>query len=357
MPNSLKPSFLLLSGVVVLLSGAAPGDETSGTRQARSAEIGWPPGSFLAADENGALAVLVPGERRVTVWQEGKAPRSCLVHEGSEAAALLAGELIGIAKSPSELLVAAPAGPLTSLLTLELSTCRPGEVVTLEARVVRVAGSRAGWAALEEHPAGGVKATLFNSALRRRGETSPFLGEAPSTHPGARDALPVLMGPDLWLLPKAEYSPRVWDAERKRWEALTVPGCLRVSGFDVTPEENVAWLTRMSAGAAERDKPVIERMLASARAGKGPRGYVGAVAGAASASGRRLGVLLRTDRSRSCRLDVWDLGTPRLIRSAAFPGTCPGSLALSSESAWLPVDGSLKEVRLGPPKRAGAACE
>ncbi|MCL4809092.1 MAG: hypothetical protein KJ062_15090 [Thermoanaerobaculia bacterium] len=110
MPKSLKPSFLLLSGVVVLLSGAAPGDEASGTRQARSAEIGWPPGSFLAAVEDGALAVLIPVERRVTVWQEGKGSRSCLVQEGSEAAALLAGELIGIAKSPSELLVAARPG-------------------------------------------------------------------------------------------------------------------------------------------------------------------------------------------------------------------------------------------------------
>lgn len=85
------------------------------------------------------------------------------------------------------------------------------------------------------------------------------------------------------------------------------------------------------------------------RAGHGGAGFIGAGAVAAAAGNHeRVGVLVRTNRARSCRLDLWDTETHTLASSVSVPGYCPGFLALGEHQAWTFKKDGFQAVALTP---------
>lgn len=300
-------------------------------------------GARLMTDSSGVVALFEPHTRRLSAYRAGRRAYGCASGiQGVDAwPVAFSGRIEATAIAGSRVLVAAGDGRSTTLSVIDLAECRVIKTRDLrEPELIRSAvGSATGWAIAIRKPTGPPRVMLLSPDLDLVQETSPFNGPNVSKNAGAANVLPVLAAGRLWILPKGRYGLVEWREGDGHWRAMAPPACLSVDGVDVTGPENLWWLQRMFDLADDATKPRIADLLQAARAGTGGYGFVGAVAATAAEPGR-IAALVREDRGRNCRLDVWETKTSAVISSTRLRGVCPGFLALSNGSAWvLEADG------------------
>lgn len=299
-----------------------------------------PSGALLAAAPNGVLATWERATGRLTVRHRNEILSTCSMARELEPAALALA-------SPRRALALSVGGASITATLIDPSACRELGRVTLAAGVGRLDASGyegEGW--IVASPSGLVKLGPDLGSRKDMAASAPVsVGALTPGNPAAGEQIPALTRNGSWVFPRAVYEPRRVASGVAR--PVSVPACLQAAGFELRGEEFVRWAESFpktpAASAAAR-----ETWLAAAR--RGDTLFMGAVT-AAAADAARVGALVRVDRARACRLDVWDATTGEVRSSQPVEGTCSSALALDGADAWVANGGEWRRVALagGPP--------
>lgn len=170
--------------------------------------------------------------------------------------------------------------------------------------------------------------------------SSPIAPTLSAANPAAGGQKPVLTKQGVWMFSAAAYAPQRLSG--KAFQSLHVPACLRTEGVELRGHHYIRWI-ETTLSKAPADRAVYEGFLARAR--RGDTLFMGTV-GALAADDSRVGVLVRVDGGRSCRLDIWDLARNELRSAQILPGVCPDALSLDGPHAWTAARGEWTRVAL-----------
>ena len=316
-----------------------------------------PADSVYASGDDDRVAVLELSTGQLTTWYHGQLEHQCVGRSGSPSdtpqpdvwrlPSSRSPVVPAVAIHGDSVLIATAGDAETRVIVLQPGPCRITAAATVPGFLgKRAAGSAAGWTLVRETPSEAPRLVFLSRDLSEHRETPPLEMSTPLPAPKYVDVLVAQAGSRVWLLPKIRYQVVEWMEKDYRWVGRTPRVDLQVDGFEAVGQERLNWLYRMLEIAPPASKAPLEEMIRQAQEGKAVAVNVGAVA-SASARQDRLAVLVRTNRGRTCRLDLWALkGSEPSVSSTGIPQECPGFIALSDSSAWLLETTGFREVHL-----------
>lgn len=296
-----------------------------------------PSNAHLATAPGGVVAAWDLGGKKLTVRRRADVLTTC------STAALSEPEAFALASTQRALALSYSGGSLVAFL-IDTSSCRelkrvavgpgspPFEVSGLEKEgwLIQLSRERVVRMALD-------MSERSDLAL----PSSPSVGRPTSANPGASEQQALLTRNGVWVFPRAAYLP--FRLSGNAPQALDVPACLSALGYELAGEEYVRWIESAMIKADANGRAVLERWLAAAR--QGSTLFMGATP-ATAVDDTRVGVLVRVDRGRLCRLDTWDVAKGELRSTQIIPGACSSALSLDGPDAWTASRGEWQRVIL-----------
>lgn len=305
-----------------------------------------------AVDSAGQVAMFEIDLQRFSVWdRNGARAKVCTLNDP-----LLTGSVGAMGFSGNKALLYFHGAE--KFVVTDLSSCRvAGLTEEHDSVIYAVYPARDGWIAVgKDLDKGAFQFLRLDFKARKTGTIEPK-GLEPTDEQadqtisigsrklpvGRRDALPVDVGGETWLLPRDRYA-FIRPAQKGKDEyEFRPPDCMASKSRIASAEENAKFAERLDKGNPGRAKEVEatrQAMLAN-------RGFTIISAVAAAATYRdQVAVMVRSPKGDRCRLDVWDVSTEALMGTAEIGPACPGLFSFTGDAVWVPKAAAFERINL-----------
>jgi len=283
------------------------------------------PGTSFATDQTGAVAVWSADRETISTWQPDGAPRSRCVVEDPR----LPSAPTTIAYNDGTALLfyldfEAGSETLRKTALIDTDRCEVLGTAAVPGVVHAVMAATDGWIVFTREPFAPNSTVLHLAADGTIADASTLdasfdeldeegTGDA---SPLSRTAQPLVVGRDLWLLPRAAYE--LWYPPQRGRSSRRVapPPCLAADAHVLRGAESAAFLQER----AKRFPAHLRGPLLVAAATGDPGPIVFSPTAGAVVADRLLAVKVFDGRlAEGARLDVWDLTTESVVAVVPFP--------------------------------------
>lgn len=314
---------LAAAAALGLLAGARPVNAESRKRPQELASLDYSRVA-LARSLSGAVATFDRDAGRLDLWgARGRHEATCTL---DPTMGVLTGGILGL--SGNRVIFASPAGEKSTFVLMAVPGCRLSERREIpDVGVLNVFPAKDGWLLQVLDLKSRTHRVLFLDESARVSdsfvlESQDVRCSVDADDPRGQATVPLYVDGEVWLLPQSSYTFVRPRQKGKEPHCFVPPGCMMTGSRQLSDAERREVIQRAALSA-----PQTARYWEHVAKQDG-KSVFGAVVGVSSYRAFA-GLVVREKGSSTCRLDIWDMATERLVLTKRLGSACPSTIWMS----------------------------